>query len=194
MATFEDIFNGVELSNNQKIEHVRSWLHREYNIKAKDQNVLLALVEVHTHDSSVPQHFGHPLVSSGFGQAIFQLVFATGRWHLSFRRPNSANFILIHPKSEAQSWLAPDNRKAVLEAEVILKSGSLKGETPQVDPSDEAREPKVVVNGSNFELHLPEIDEAEAFGVNQRGYDMGLPSDRSGRIVIDLGSLGGNEK
>lgn len=193
MTKFDEIFNGTATVNNdQKITLVRNWLKTEYNIDAKNPEVLLSLLEVHAHGGDTPKHFGHPLVSSSFGRAIFQIVFITGRWHLSFRKEPQTEFKLIHPKSEGRSWTNPQNRSAAGDAGAMLKTGALGmiEEAPVVDPTT----PRVLVDGSNIHLHIPEAtvdDSTPDFGAVDplAGLD-GLGSTGYSSVTIDLGSLG----
>lgn len=190
MTNFQDVFDGTVIVNDdERAALVRDWLKNEYNITAANAEALASLLEVHIHGAAAPQHFGHPLISSSFGQGIFQIVFVTGRWHLSFRKEPRTEFTLVHPKSEGPSWQNVSNRSAATEAGLILKSGSLRG--AQAAPVvQEVIKPSAVIDGSNVHIHIPEVQNDDET-TRSRSVDMlgGFGSTGYSSVSIDMGSL-----
>lgn len=158
---FQAIFDGtITVNNDERADAAREWLKSEYGITVKNDELLASLLEVHNHGSDIGEHFGHPLVSSSFGQAFFQIVFVTERWHLSYCKEPRTDFTLIHPKSEDISWKALQNRSSVAEAKLMLKSGILrKNNTSPI--VQEISKPSALVSGSDVHIYIPEVQAKE---------------------------------
>ena len=189
MTNFEEVLNGAEVSEAERAQLVREWLKKEYNLKLKNDDVISTLLVVHSAES--PAHFAHPVIETTYGEAVFQIVFTTGNWHLSYRKEPLTEFTLLHPRSEGASWSNLKNRTAVAEAGQILKNGVVGlNETPQA-----AVNPGVVINGGRMSVNIPEeVQQDDVLKSNSvdilggfAGTDFGGSSGISS-ISIDLSS------
>jgi len=193
MTDFDDVFNGnIAVTDDEKTQLARHWLKSEYNIEVKEDQVLAAILDVHLHNSDAPQHFAHPLIDSTYGESIVQIVFATGNWHLSYRKEGKEDFTLVHPKSEGKSWKNIQNRSAALEIGLILKNGVL-GEVRE--PVRVVSTPSAFIDGSNVQLVIPEETVKDpTIGSGSIDILSGLGSTSYGSVTIDLGTFGEPEK
>lgn len=180
MTTFAEILSGeTAVTTEEKIAHVTRWLKDEYGIKnVNDREVLLDLTDVHDQGKD-SVHFGHPIISSKYGDAIVQIVFATGQWHLSFQKAPATQFTLVHPKPETVSWNSTVNRGAVGVLGAILKTGTL-GATSSPNVT-QINAPRALLEGNNVQLFIPEENTIEV-----------TPSARSTSDFSNLGDFGGS--
>lgn len=191
MTTFQNILDGkVNLTDPEKEKLARDFLKKEYDITVKDSRVLSRLLDVHHHSPETPVHLGHPELVSSFGRSVFQFVFVTDNWHLSFIKEPSQKWTLIHPKREKNSWNNPENQKAVSLAKSLLKSSDLfePGLSVPVVQGPVA----AVGSDGQVSVYIPDnvVDETQLNTVSGDQLIFGDPNNPGSTINIDINSLG----
>lgn len=193
MELFDKVFEGaVRLTDAEKKDAVGGWLKREYDIRVKDSDVLVALLDLH-EPGSENQHFGHPEVSSAFGKSVLQLARFADGWHVVFRQPHHSEHMILHPKSEA-SYSHPMNRKLVGDLRNLLKNSSMVSAEPAVQKIPEAaeqfvKEPTALIDGSNVHIIIPDekpVDELDSVSFSSDASGLGSLLQGGSSISIDI--------
>lgn len=191
MTTFQNILDGkVNPTDAEKEKLARDFLKKEYDITVKDSRVLSRLLDVHHHSPETPVHLGHPELVSNLGRSVFQLVFVTDHWHLSFIKEPSQQWTLVHPKREKNSWNNVENQKALSLAKSLLKSSELfePGLSVPVIQTPVAS----VAEDGGVNVYIPDniVDETQLDTISGDQLIFSDPTQPGSTINIDLNSLG----